>query len=563
MRRIAERFVLVREIGSGGMSTVFLGRDEVLDRPVAVKILKPGFEGSEVGERFQREGRTAARLSHPNVVQVFDAGEDTLDVRNVSYIVMEYVSGGDLQHLIDAKGALPASMLMRIGADIASSLAHAHERGIIHRDVKPRNILVDGSGLPKLTDFGIARALDSTQTTQTGSYLGTATYSSPEQLQGREVTPKSDIYSLGVTLYHAAVGEPPFKGGPLEVASQQLSETPLTPRQQGASIDGEFEAIIMSCLDKDPGERPGAAELHRWLLRSGAATSETAGMAPAAAVAGPSFAQMAARARAAGAAGLERARTAGKEGWEQAAKAAQVVGDAGSEGAEAVARGASRLLSRFGSRPSERPAGEPRGGSSQVFRPGSFRNMALAGGAAALLLLLLGLGVWALLRGGPAEQAGDSGNQGGVHQENAAESAAGAAATGSNGEAGEKRTAGEGNAPPEPQSQAPSPPIEEADDVVYQMYVDAATNNFEASWNALSKRYQEQVGSLQEWEERYSSFGAFTVRKEFTARPAEGDRARVSFEIQASGPGNVAGVWICVNEDGEWKLDRFVERQGG
>ncbi|MDQ4106318.1 MAG: serine/threonine protein kinase, partial [Actinomycetota bacterium] len=232
---LGSRFVLDREIGAGGMARVYLGRDEVLDRPVAVKMLRGGFQGSDVDVRFGREGRTAARLSHPNIVQIYDAGEAELDGREVSYIVMEYLSGGDLQALLMEKGPLRERELTRIGADVASGLAHAHHKGIIHRDIKPQNILLDEYGRAKLTDFGIARALDATYATRTGSYLGTASYSSPEQLRGEEVTPKSDVYSLGCTLYEAATGGPPFSGGPIEVASQQLTKSPPPPRARGAA----------------------------------------------------------------------------------------------------------------------------------------------------------------------------------------------------------------------------------------------------------------------------------------------------------------------------------------
>jgi serine/threonine protein kinase len=139
VRRLGGRFVLEHEIGAGGMSVVFLGKDEVLDRPVAIKVLRGGFvEDSGIGARFRREGRTAARLSHPNIVQVYDAGEDELDGREVSYIVMEYVSGGDLKSLIDEKGPLTERGLARIGADVASGLAHAHGKSIVHRDIKPQ-----------------------------------------------------------------------------------------------------------------------------------------------------------------------------------------------------------------------------------------------------------------------------------------------------------------------------------------------------------------------------------------------------------------------------------------
>ena len=271
MKPLGGRFVLVREIGSGGMSTVFLGRDEILDRPVAIKILAPGLEDSNVSSRFRREGRTAAKLSHPNIVQVYDAGEDELDGRVASYIVMEYVSGGDLKRVVDTRGPVPGTMLSRVGADAAAGLAHAHERGIIHRDVKPQNILIDEYGSAKLTDFGIARALDADHSTSTSSYLGTAAYSSPEQLRGERITPKSDVYSLGMTLYHAAVGEPPFSGGPIEVANQQVSRSPVPPRARGAYIGERLEALILECIAKDPAHRPDAAHLHERFLQLSAA----------------------------------------------------------------------------------------------------------------------------------------------------------------------------------------------------------------------------------------------------------------------------------------------------
>src|SRR3712207_9421344 len=186
--RFAQRFVLEREIGSGGMARVFLGKDAVLERPVAIKMLKPGHDETEISARFRREGRTAARLSHPNIVQVYDAGEGKFEGRTTSYIVMEYVPGGDLKDLIDLRSALSGGDLSKL-SEVAAGLAHAHERGVIHRDIKPHNILLDENGRPKLTDFGVARALDASQATRTGSYLGTALYSPPEQLKGEKVTP--------------------------------------------------------------------------------------------------------------------------------------------------------------------------------------------------------------------------------------------------------------------------------------------------------------------------------------------------------------------------------------
>src|SRR4028118_1243655 len=275
------------------MARVYLGRDEILDRPVAVKVLKPlhgdtdigarfrregrtaarpsppstarvhaaggpgGVEvlralhgDTDIGVRFRREGRTAARLSHPSIVQVYDAGEDLLDGREVSYIVMDYLPGGDLKALIDARGPLPATDLARVGEEVCAGLAHAHGRGGGHRDIKPHNILLDEKGRAKVSDFGIARALDTTQATRTGAYLGTALYSSPEQLQGYKVTPKSDVYSLGTTLYQAAAGEPPFTGTPIEVASQHVSKPPPPLKQREADFDvgDEMEALVLACL---------------------------------------------------------------------------------------------------------------------------------------------------------------------------------------------------------------------------------------------------------------------------------------------------------------------------
>jgi eukaryotic-like serine/threonine-protein kinase len=265
MTRFAQRFELEREIGAGGMARVFLGRDEVLDRPVAVKILNHQHGGTDIGARFRREGRTAARLSHPNIVQVYDAGEDELEGREVSYIVMEYVPGGDLKALLDEKGSLPSDELAGLGVEVASGLAHAHEKGVIHRDIKPHNILINARGRPKLTDFGIARALDATQATRTGSYLGTALYSSPEQLRGETVTPKSDIYSLGMSLYQAAVGEAPFGGTPIEIASQHVSREPAMPSALGVDLSDGVEALILDCVQKDPERRPTAEEVYERL----------------------------------------------------------------------------------------------------------------------------------------------------------------------------------------------------------------------------------------------------------------------------------------------------------
>jgi serine/threonine-protein kinase len=263
--------VLEKEIGSGGMSRVFLGRDEVLDRPVAVKVLKADL------------GRTAAKLSHPVIVRVYDAGESEFEGHETSYIVMEYVPGGDLKDFVDEHGALSSARLAAIGESVAAGLAHAHERGIVHRDIKPHNILMDEKDRPRLTDFGIARALDSSQATRTGAYLGTALYSAPEQLKGEKVTPKSDVYSLGVTLYEAATGVVPFTGSTIEVATQHVNKEPTPPVERGVDLDAGLEALILACLAKDPNDRPSAEALQTRLAAlksSPAPTKQTAPAAP-------------------------------------------------------------------------------------------------------------------------------------------------------------------------------------------------------------------------------------------------------------------------------------------
>ncbi|MBA3792010.1 MAG: protein kinase, partial [Rubrobacter sp.] len=206
---------------------------------------------------------------------VYDAGEGEFEGEEASFIVMEYVSGGDLKALIDERGVLAGDHLSAMGAEVAAGLAHAHERGVIHRDVKPHNILLEERGRARLTDFGIARALDVTQVTQTGFYLGTALYSSPEQLRGESVTPKSDVYSLGATLYQAATGEPPFTGAPIEVASQHVSREPVPPRELNHEVSGAMQALILSCMSKDPDSRPTANEARMALLETGREANAT------------------------------------------------------------------------------------------------------------------------------------------------------------------------------------------------------------------------------------------------------------------------------------------------
>jgi tRNA A-37 threonylcarbamoyl transferase component Bud32 len=517
------RFVLVREIGSGGMSVVFLGRDEVLDRPVAIKILRSDLEGLDVSARFQREGRTAARLSHPNIVQVYDAGEDELEGREVSYIVVEYVPGGDLKALIDRRGPLPGAMLSRIGAAVADGLAHAHERGIVHRDIKPQNVLIDEYGSPKLTDFGIARALDTAHSTSTDSYLGTATYSSPEQLQGETVTPKSDVYALGATLYHAAVGGPPFVGDPLQVASQQLAKLPVPPRARGALVGERLEALILGCLAKEAADRPDAFALHERLLQISAAATG----APASSIG------------ATGVSGLARATGAAKS--------------AGTAGVKAVRRGLGQRGAQELSGPPEITISVP----TRTFRAGSRQRRALASAVVALLLLfVIAAGAWALF--GPNAGEETTGPIERIVQPQRDTPDAPAAQQAENPGGG---NAAAGDAPAEEPAEEPALPPAAAEQAVFDMYYEMSFARPETSYAYLSERLQNEIGSPEQWAEQEDIY-TFTYM-EFTQYPAaevSGDTAEVNFEVRLDhtwGSELLSGTWVCVVEDGEWKLDRL------
>ena len=258
---INDRYVVLRPLGGGGMAEVFLAHDELLERDVALKVLRGQYaENAEFVERFRREATGVASLSHPNVVQVYDRGVSQ-DGRY--YIAMEYVPGGTLKDRIERDGPLPPATALAVAVQIAGALGAAHGRGLIHRDVKPQNVLVSASGDVKVADFGIARAAAADVLSETSVVLGTARYMSPEQAMGEVVGPASDLYSLGVVLYEMLTGEVPFEADtPVAISMKHVNEPPRPPKEVRAGIPETLDAVVLGLLAKDPAARyASAAEL--------------------------------------------------------------------------------------------------------------------------------------------------------------------------------------------------------------------------------------------------------------------------------------------------------------
>lgn len=255
---LSNRYEIEERIGEGGMALVYRARDRLLHRWVAVKILRDQYASDEdFVERFRREAQAAASLSHPNVVNIYDVGE----VQDTYYIVMEYVRGINLKELIRKEGKLTPEQSVGIALQVAAALGHAHRNHLVHRDIKPHNILITEEGRVKVTDFGIARAASTATLTQTGHVIGSVHYFSPEQARGKVTSEQSDIYSLGIVLYEMLTGTVPFTGEtPIAVALQQLHEPVPSPRRLEPGIPESLEEVILKALAKEPKDRFSSAE---------------------------------------------------------------------------------------------------------------------------------------------------------------------------------------------------------------------------------------------------------------------------------------------------------------
>lgn len=260
-QKINDRYEIIKTIGEGGMANVYLANDTILDRKVAIKVLRGDLSNDEKFiRRFQREALSVSNLSHPNIVEVYDVGEED----GQYYIVMEYIEGKTLKQLLKKRETLTLPEVIDIMLQLTDGLAHAHESYIIHRDIKPQNIMILDNGLVKITDFGIAMALNATQLTQTNSVMGSVHYLPPEQANGKSATVKSDIYSLGILMYELINGSVPFKGdNAVEIALKHMKEKIPSIRKQNPTIPQSVENIVIKATAKNPRNRyDSVKEMH-------------------------------------------------------------------------------------------------------------------------------------------------------------------------------------------------------------------------------------------------------------------------------------------------------------
>src|SRR5215813_5035275 len=251
------RYRIIRKLGAGGMADVYLAEDQELGRQVAIKILNDRHAADDSFiERFRREAKNAAGLSHPNIVSIYDRGE----AEGTYYIAMEFLDGRSLKELIVGRGPAPIKTAIDYARQILAAVGFAHKHGIVHRDIKPHNVLVGPEGRLKVTDFGIARS-GASQMTEVGSIIGTAQYLSPEQARGAPVDQTSDLYSVGVVLYEMLTGQVPFTGDtPLEIAMKHLSEVPKPPSELRPDVPHDLDSVVLRALAKDPADRYESAE---------------------------------------------------------------------------------------------------------------------------------------------------------------------------------------------------------------------------------------------------------------------------------------------------------------
>ena len=266
-QKINDRYEIIKSIGEGGMANVYLAHDIILDRDVAVKVLRGDLENDEKFiRRFQREAKSVSDLSHPNIVEVYDVGEED----GQHYIVMEYIDGKTLKQLIQKRGALTVSEVVDIMSQLTDGLSQAHDAYIIHRDIKPQNIMILDNGMIKITDFGIAMSMNATQLTQTNSVMGSVHYLPPEQAGGKGATIKSDIYSAGILMYELLTGSVPFKGdNAVEIALKQMREKIPSIRRQNPLIPQSIENIVLKATAKNPKNRYDSIhEMHEDLIHA-------------------------------------------------------------------------------------------------------------------------------------------------------------------------------------------------------------------------------------------------------------------------------------------------------